>query len=97
MVFRVCFVVIALEAGTEVSAIALVMSHKPYPCSPLVKGWHQYTSYQGQQIAFSLVGVPTDGMLRACAFDQLQSGPTPNGNRHVDAMINVVAHEMVRG
>jgi hypothetical protein len=52
-------------------------------------------NYNGMRLAFSLVGVPSESMLRQCAFDQIAQDPTPNGSRFVDAMMSVVAHELV--
>jgi hypothetical protein len=55
-------------------------------------GWHSYSTLSDTDIKYSFVGNPTacGGSIGACS-PQVAS---PNGDRGVDAMVSVIAHEL---
>ena len=54
-------------------------------------GWHTHATILGTDIKYSFVGDPT-AQLASCATQTLSS---PNGNPAADAMVSVIAHELV--
>jgi hypothetical protein len=55
-------------------------------------GWHTHASMAAKDIKFSFVGDPTGASLANCAA---QTASSPNGSPGVDALISVLAHEIV--
>jgi hypothetical protein len=55
-------------------------------------GWHTHASMSGKDIKYSFVGDATGSSLSSCAA---QTASSPNGNPGVDALISVLAHEVV--
>lgn len=53
-------------------------------------GWHTYATIAGSKVKYGFIGNPAKG-LSACAAQTT----SPNGNAGVDAMISVIAHELV--
>jgi hypothetical protein len=54
-------------------------------------GWHTWATIASTNIKYSFVGDPSGPSLGNCAVQ----GTSPNGNPGVDAMISVIAHELV--
>lgn len=55
-------------------------------------GWHTHATMAGKDIKFSFVGDPTGPSVGNCAQ---QTASSPNGSPGVDALISVLAHEIV--
>lgn len=55
-------------------------------------GWHTHATMSGKDIKYSFVGDATGSSLANCAA---QTASSPNGNPGVDAVISVLAHEVV--
>lgn len=55
-------------------------------------GWHTYTTLNSAVIKYSFVGNAAGGSLSSCAA---QTTSSPNGDPGVDAMVSVLAHELV--
>ena len=53
-------------------------------------GWHSYGTIGANKIKFGFIGNPNRN-LAACAVQSV----SPNGNAGVDAMVSVIAHELV--
>jgi Phosphate-induced protein 1 conserved region len=78
----------------DANAIYLVLSSSDIAESSgfLTKycGWHTYGSVGSTKIKYGFIGNPNKN-LSACAVQSI----SPNGNAAVDAMVSVIAHEMV--
>jgi len=54
-------------------------------------GWHTWATLANTNIKYSFVGDPTGPSMGNCAAQ----ATSPNGNPGVDAMLSVIAHELV--
>jgi hypothetical protein len=89
------FSLVKAFAGTgDPNAIYLVLSSSDIKESSgfLTKycGWHSYGTIGVNKIKFGFIGNPSKN-LAACAVQSV----SPNGNAGVDAMVSVIAHELV--
>jgi len=90
----------ALGAPDPKAAYLLLTSSTVNQCTDTARtacfcsycGWHSYFTYNNVRLAYGWVGDPSTRCPRGCSM--VSSTNAPNGNLGMDALINVLSHEL---